>query len=85
MTGLLDSLFSPALRAELDRYVDERVLTILSTERAKRWMTVKETAKYLGISEGAVRNRIDRGRIPAKHQGRSRLVDRVALDRAIER
>ena len=47
-------------------------------------MPVREAAEYLGVSERAVRARIERGRIPAKRQGRSVVVDRVALDREIE-
>lgn len=80
----LISLLSPEAKAELDRYIDQRIHEALQTERAKRWMSVAETADYLGVSEVAVRRRISRGRIPAKYQGRSLLVDRVALDRRIE-
>jgi len=79
------SFLSPEAMAELERYVQEQIREALVTERAKRWMTVAETAEYLGISEPAVRMRIERGRVPAKHNGRSLLVDRVALDRQIER
>ena len=75
---------STEARAELDRYIDQRIHEALQTERAKRWLTVKETAVYLGISEKAVYHRIEGGRISAKRQGRAVLVDRVALDRAIE-
>lgn len=78
------SLLSPEAKAELERWVDGRIHDALMSERAKRWMTVRETADYLGVSEAAVRHRIKRGRIPAKHQGRSLLVDRLALDRRIE-
>lgn len=81
--SLIASL-SPEARAELDRYVDGRIHEALANERAKRWLTVKEAAEYLGVSEVAVRRRISRGRVPAKHQGRTLLVDRVALDRRIE-
>jgi len=76
---------SPEARAELEELIDTRIHEALMHERAKRWMTVKETAAYLGISETAARRRIERGRIPHKHHGRSVLVDRVALDRLIER
>lgn len=79
------SILHPEARAELDAYIDQRVMAILGAERSKRWMTVKETAAYLGVSEMAVRHRIVRGRVPFKRQGRSVLVDRVALDREIER
>lgn len=79
------TFLSPEARAELDRYIDARIREALQHERAKRWMTVAETAAYLGVSEPAVRHRIARGRVPAKRQGRALLVDRVALDRRIER
>ena len=79
------SFLSPEARAELERYIQEQIREALATERAKRWMSIAETAEYLGVSEKAVRRRIDRGRIPAKYQGRSLLVDRLALDRLIER
>lgn len=78
------SFLSPEAMAELERYVQEQIHEALQTERAKRWLTVKETAVYLGISEKAVYHRIEGGRISAKRQGRAVLVDRVALDRAIE-
>jgi excisionase family DNA binding protein len=48
-------------------------------------MTVSETASYLGISPAAVRQRIKRGRVPTKRQGRAVVVDREALDREIGR
>jgi excisionase family DNA binding protein len=63
----------------------ERILAARERESAKKkWLSVKECADYLGISEMAVRRRITRGRIPVRHQGRSVLVDRVALDRQID-
>ena len=79
------SFLSPEAMAELERYVQEQIHEALVTERAKRWLSVKEAAEYLGTTEHAVRHRIARGRIPHRHQGRSLLVDRVALDREIER
>jgi excisionase family DNA binding protein len=57
-------------------------------EPAKRWLTAREAGAYLGCSERAVHQRIRRGRIPAealRHQGRRLLLDRLALDRALER
>jgi excisionase family DNA binding protein len=64
----------------------ESALAVREKEAArKRWMTVTETAQYLGISEVAVRRRIGRGRIPTRRQGRSLVVDRLRLDEEIER
>lgn len=54
----------------------------------KRWLTVAETGDYLGCGERAVYQRIRRGRIPegaVKRSGRSVLVDRHELDRALDR
>jgi excisionase family DNA binding protein len=53
----------------------------------KRWLTTAEAGAYLGCSGRAVLMRIRRGRIPAgavRHQGRSVLIDRHALDRELE-
>jgi excisionase family DNA binding protein len=78
----LDAL---GVRAEVEALVDEKIAQAFRRRLpSKRWLTVPEAAAYLGISEVAVRARIKRGRIPVKHNGRSVLVDRVALDREIE-
>jgi excisionase family DNA binding protein len=69
------------VRAEVAAALAER------EEPAKRWLTAREAGAYLGCSERAVHQRIRRGRIPAealRHQGRRLLVDRLALDRALE-
>jgi excisionase family DNA binding protein len=77
---------SPEARDELRRFVDQRIELALKLVRdERRWLTVREAANYLGISEIAVRRRIGRGRIPIVRQGRSVLVDREALDRELDR
>jgi excisionase family DNA binding protein len=82
---LLDYL-SPEARDELRRFVREEIEAALClTGDARRWLTVRETATYLGVTETAVRRRIARGRIPTKRQGRSVLIDREELDRILER
>jgi excisionase family DNA binding protein len=82
---------SPEARDELRAFVAAEVAAALATrnrEPNKRWLTAAEAGTYLGCSERAVRQRVRRGRIPAgavKHSGRSVLLDRLALDRALER
>ena len=82
LSGLSDEA-----RAELAAFVDERVAVALRTRGdAKRWLTAKEAGAYLGVSARAVHQRIRRGRITAvRHQGRAVLIDRLALDRQLER
>ena len=85
------SSLSPAALAELDALIDDRIASALAArdrEPAKRWLTPAEAGAYLGISQRAVYRRIERGRIAAgavKRSGRSVLIDRLALDRALER
>jgi excisionase family DNA binding protein len=55
---------------------------------AKRWLTVSETGDYLGCSPKAVYARIERGRIPSdavRRSGRTVLIDRLAVDRILDR
>jgi excisionase family DNA binding protein len=78
-------LLSAALRHEIESLVDARIAQALRhRETPKRWMPVAEAAAYLDCSESALRARIKRGRIPVRHQGRTVLIDRAALDRKIE-
>jgi excisionase family DNA binding protein len=73
------------LREEIEALVDERIAQALRRRLpSKRWLTVREAADYLGLSEVAVRARMKRGRIPVRHNGRSVAIDRQALDRLIE-
>ena len=70
---------------EIAREEFERLFAAREREASKRrWLTVRECAQYLGVSERAVRARIERKTIPVRHNGRSLLVDRIALDREIE-
>jgi excisionase family DNA binding protein len=88
--GLLDAL-TPEAREELRLLVQAEVALALAArdrEPQKRWLTAREAGAYLGCSERAVYQRVRRGRIPAdalRHQGRRLLLDRQALDRALER
>lgn len=90
MTGDLGALFSADVVAAIERLVDERVQVALADRDTpiKRWLTAAEAGDYLGCSDRAVYERIRKGRIPAdavKRSGRSVLVDRKALDQALER
>ena len=82
---------SPAAVEELRSLVQAEVAAALAArdrEPQKRWLSAREAAAYLGCSERAVYQRVRRGRIPAeaiRHQGRSLLLDRLTLDRAIDR
>jgi excisionase family DNA binding protein len=74
--------------AELRSRVETLELELAAGATVKRWLTVRETADYLGTTERAVYARLDRGRIPrsaTRKQGRALLVDRERLDRHLER
>jgi excisionase family DNA binding protein len=81
---------SPEARAELRALVAAEVASVLvarDREPNKRWLTASEAALYLGCSPRAIYQRVRRGRIPegaVRHSGRSLLIDRLALDRALE-
>jgi excisionase family DNA binding protein len=47
---------------------------------ASRWLTIEQTADYLGTTPKAIRRRIERGRLRAVRDGRRIYVDRHALD-----
>jgi excisionase family DNA binding protein len=79
MSGL--DFLSPAAREELELFIEQRVEALLRRRRPeRRFVSVREAAKQLGISERAVRGRIERGRIPVQHHGRSVMVDLAALN-----
>jgi excisionase family DNA binding protein len=76
---------SPAARHELELFIEARVEEILRRRRPeRRFVSVREAAALLGITERALRGRIERGRVPVRHQGRSVLVDLAALDRSLD-
>jgi excisionase family DNA binding protein len=47
--------------------------------RAPRWITTQEAAELLSITDRAVRQRITRGSLPARRQGRDYRIDRIDL------
>lgn len=86
----LATMLGPELVAAIEELIDQRVAEALEDARpsVKRWLSVSETAEYLGCTTKAVYARIDRGRIPegaVKRQGRTVTIDRLALDRALDR
>jgi len=71
-------MLRPVIRAEVAREV----------ERAKlrwRWAPVPVVAEYLGISEEAVRQRHQAGKLPSKLVEGRVVIDLDALDRQIGR
>ena len=63
----------------------EAEVATLRAERTppSRWLSIKAAAEYLDCSEGAVRERVRKGRIPAyavRHSGARVYIDRQLLD-----
>lgn len=50
----------------------------------RRWISIRETAKYLGIHEVTARRLVDRGEIAAAKIGGSIRVDLKALEKRLE-
>ena len=72
----------PIAEAILDAFREELADVASTIEPASRWLTVEQTAKYLGTTPKAIRRRIERGRLRAVRDGRRVYVDRQALDEA---
>jgi excisionase family DNA binding protein len=49
------------------------------TTKPRRWITTHQAAETLGITDRAVRQRITRGRLQARRQGRDYLIDSLDL------
>ena len=86
---LLHAMFAPELVRAIEQLVDERVAQALAEHgnNAKRWLSVTEAGVLLDCTPKAVYARIDRGRIPAsavRRMGRTVMIDRQALDRALD-
>jgi len=63
---------------------DNPQIAICGDFLTKPWLTTKEAALYLGISEGAIRNQVWRGQLTSyKRLGRL-YINREELDRQIE-
>lgn len=81
--ALLQVVFGQPTIDAIKLLVNEQVEARLAARERPRWMTVAQTATFLGLSEKAVRRRIERGEIAVTRQGRRVLVDGLALDREL--
>jgi excisionase family DNA binding protein len=79
----LAALLGPELVAAIERLVDERVALAVTQSRVpaypKPWLTVGEAAVLLGCSREAVYQRIRRGRLTTRRQGRRVYVQRTSV------
>jgi excisionase family DNA binding protein len=80
----LRDLLAPALVAEIERLVDERIEATLAahTENgsADPWLGLAEAAEYARVSRRTLSRLIGRGRVRSTCLGRRRLVHRGDLD-----
>ena len=81
----LEELLGGQLTEALERLVDERVAAALDEKcdarsSTSRWMTIREAADYLRISERQLHRLLTRGRVRTSTIGRRRLVHRDELD-----
>jgi len=70
------------VRPELQRMVADEVRA--RTPDPKPWLSTKEAAEYLGISEQAVRDRVYAKTLKARRSGRSLRFRRSDLDASLE-
>jgi excisionase family DNA binding protein len=70
----------------VDRYIDERVATAVAelapaaTNGESEWLTLEQAGERLDCSPDAVRMRVKRGRLDARHIGRRVYVSRASVD-----
>ena len=82
----LSRILGPDMLELLEAFVQERVEAALKKREAeRRWLTVHEAADYLGVTDKAIRARMDRGSIAYTRQGRRIFIDRHALDETLRR
>ncbi len=82
----LGRILGPDALELLDAFVRDRVeASLREREAERRWLTIPEAAAYLGLSEKAIRRRIERGTIAYSRLGSGIRVDRRALDSQLER
>jgi excisionase family DNA binding protein len=79
----LDALLGPELVAAIEQLVDERVARAVAGLKVPAplspWVTVGQAADLLGCSEAAVYQRIRRGRLTTRRQGRRVYVSRASV------
>jgi excisionase family DNA binding protein len=78
----LEALVGPAIAEAVLEALREELADAPHSDPPSRWLTVEQTADYLGTTPKAIRGRIDRGRLEAVRDGRRVYVDRQALDSA---
>ncbi len=68
----LEALVGPNLAAAILDALREEIAAASAphSEPASRWLTVEQTAEYLGTTPKAIRRRIDRGRLRVVRDGR---------------
>ena len=80
----LHRLFSAELLAAIEELIDERVEAALAVERERAerppYVSVKEAAALLGISDRLILRMANDGRLPSVTFGRRRLIVRAALE-----
>jgi excisionase family DNA binding protein len=83
----LRALLSETLLAELERLVDERVAAALESHGAVKvaspWLSLRDCAARLQVSERTVARLVKRGRIRTCAVGRRVLVHAADLDAAV--
>lgn len=84
----LGAILGPELLEALDAYVDKRVAYALAelaparSNGAPEWLTLEQAGDRLGCTADAVRMRVNRGRLTARHDGRRVYVSRTSVDGA---
>lgn len=80
----LTSMLGPDLVREIERLVDERVRVALADREGRDsgspWLTIREAADRLRISERTVARHLARGRLRSVHFGSRRLLHRDDCD-----
>jgi excisionase family DNA binding protein len=77
----LGRIFGPDTLEALADFIYEQVdKTLNERDHERRWLSVAAAADYLGLSEKAIRRRIERGTIAYTRLRGRVLIDRRALD-----
>ena len=85
----LAALLAPDALAALEELVAERVTAAVAEsengERGSPWLSLREAAEYVGVSERTLERDVARGRLSSSTVGRRRLVHRDELDAYVRR
>ncbi len=81
----LHAILGPEFVEAIERLVDERVRVALDerggADNGTPWLSVKDGAAYLRISDRQLQRAITKGKLPSTTIGRRRLLYRDDLDR----